>query len=83
MHKQATPFQEAVDTIIEKSRQANPIHDEDYIGEDGLCYCHNCNTPKQMRVAELDGRIVPIKCQCQKDKERLWKFSKLKEAKEM
>ena len=68
MHKQATPFQEAVDTIIEKSRQANPMHDTDYIGEDGLYYCQHCHTPKQLRVPELDGRIVPILCRCQKEK---------------
>lgn len=43
----------------------------DYIGEDGLLYCHKCNTPKQHRFAMPDFfgggfRIVPTMCTCAK-----------------
>lgn len=67
MSKQATPFSEAVEDMIEKSRQTNPLHDEDYIGADGLYYCHNCREPKQMAVPELDGKIVPRLCRCRRE----------------
>ena len=32
----------------------------DYVGEDGLCYCGRCHTPKQTRGSGvLEGRLLP------------------------
>lgn len=43
----------------------NAIKEEqgDYYGEDGLLYCHKCNTPKQVRI-EIFGQIRTPKCLC-------------------
>jgi len=46
---------------------------DDYIGDDGLLYCHNCHTKKQTRLKfpkEFGGgeRIVPCCCKCESDR---------------
>ncbi len=42
----------------------------DYVGEDGLCYCGQCRTPKQAHgTGALEGRLLPIPCAC-RTKER-------------
>lgn len=59
---------------IEKSASVNiKAAQGDYLGEDGLLYCHKCNTPKQCRV-EILGEIRTPMCLCkcqveQRDKE--------------
>ncbi len=48
----------------------------DYIGDDGLLYCGNCNTRKQKRLPAsefLGGREMTVRCMCQceiEEKER-------------
>lgn len=45
---------------------------QDYVGEDGLVYCHVCHKKKQTRLSfevfGLPDKIVPCACKCQKDK---------------
>lgn len=41
----------------------------DYLGEDGLLYCHKCNTPKQCRV-EILGRVRTPMCLCKCEVEK-------------
>lgn len=54
-----------------EARAEDAIKEEkgDYYGEDGLLYCHKCNTPKQVRV-ELFGKIRTPKCLCKCAAER-------------
>ena len=41
----------------------------DYLGEDGLLYCHKCNTPKQCRVTILGVERTPMcLCKCEIEK---------------
>ena len=58
-----------------------PMKNDEYLNsEDGLIYCKNCGTPRQLKIAIFDREnIVPINCRCQlaerdkqiqKDKER-------------
>ena len=56
-----------IETIINNSIAANPIYEIDYIAEDGLYYCGNCNTPKEEDM-ELFGEKcrVRIPCACKK-----------------
>lgn len=44
-------------------------NDDDYIGENGLLYCGNCNTRKQFEIEILgELRQVPVMCDCKKAK---------------
>lgn len=62
----------AMDGIAKLSEQAIPLEEGDYIGEDGLYYCHNCNTPKQVKVenpfvaGQFDIRSCLCKCRVAK-----------------
>lgn len=60
---------EALGEIMDKSKSAAKITNEDYIGENGLLYCHKCNTPKQCRITVLDKEMTPY-CLCKCEKER-------------
>jgi DNA replication protein DnaC len=41
----------------------------DYVGDDGLLYCHKCNTPKQCRVTILGVERTPMcLCKCEIEK---------------
>lgn len=60
---------EAIGEIMNKSKTATKITDEDYIGDDGLLYCHKCNTPKQCRINMLGKEMTPY-CLCKCEKER-------------
>lgn len=61
-----------IETIEELEAKANAnsrINDTDYIGEDGLYYCGNCNTAKQVRVNFLGIEKTPFcLCECEKAK---------------
>ncbi len=44
---------------------------QDYIGQDGLLYCHKCRSPKQCRVPWLNSedRVVYTMCKCEQAEE--------------
>ena len=52
-----------------KAKQSIKVNDGDYIGDDGLWYCGQCKTPKQVEV-EIFGRIRKPMCICKCEKER-------------
>lgn len=57
-----------IDGLDQLAKQAIPIEEGDYIGDNGLYYCHICNTPKQCRVmnpfeiGKYDIRSCMCKC---------------------
>lgn len=63
-----------IQTAAEQAEQANPQIDGDYI-QDGLLYCGNCNTPKQVEIT-LFGRSKIVFCLCEcataKRDNRIW-----------
>ena len=52
-----------VDALEARASQAIKAEEGDYIGEDGLLYCHKCNTRKQTEVM-LFGSIRRPMCMC-------------------
>lgn len=46
-----------------RSEAANPRQEGDYIAQDGLLYCGECNTPKQCRPIEGDSKFI-VHCMC-------------------
>jgi DNA replication protein DnaC len=62
---------------IERNAKSNiPINDCDYVGEDGLLYCGNCNTAKQARVKFLGVERTPL-CLCKCEDEKLKREAEL------
>lgn len=56
--------------MINRSMENIKVNEKDY-EVDGLLYCGDCNTPKQMRIHVLNSdRIVGISCKCQQKKEQ-------------
>lgn len=54
---------------IAQNVQGQEKQEHDYIGEDGLLYCGDCHTRKQMVISVVgEDRVVPVMCQCVKDK---------------
>lgn len=54
-----------IDGIEKAAAQSIKAEQGDYYGEDGLLYCHKCNTPKQCRVFILGKeRTPPCLCKC-------------------
>ena len=57
--------------IAKAAEMSNRVEEGDYIGEDGLLYCHRCNTPKQCRVKNpfiedrTDTRFCLCKCKAE------------------
>ena len=51
------------DGLEKAASQSIKAEQGDYLGEDGLLYCHKCNTPKQCRV-EILGRVRTPMCLC-------------------
>lgn len=42
---------------------------DEYLNEDGIVYCKNCGTPRQLRISIFDReQLVPISCRCQLDR---------------
>ena len=57
-----------INDIAAKTAEANPRQNGDYIGEDGLLYCGNCNTKKQCRLNVLgQERVLHVMCQCRSE----------------
>lgn len=52
-----------------RAKAAIPINDNDYYGDDGLIYCGDCKTPKQVTVT-LSGEPVTFMCLCRCLKEK-------------
>lgn len=62
-------FEEAFDEISEKVKVEVAVNENDYIGDDGLLICGNCNTPKQVRVSFLGIEKTPYcMCKCEIEK---------------
>ena len=59
--------------LEKRAAEAIKAEQGDYIGDDGLLYCHKCHTKKQCRVFILDKeRTPPCLCKCaveQREKE--------------
>ena len=63
-------MKQAFERLFEQGEQNNGrIKENDYIGVDGLWYCGNCYTPKQVQV-ELFGTIRKPFCICKCEKEQ-------------
>ncbi len=58
-----------IDGVEQSASQSIRAEQGDYLGEDGLLYCHKCNTPKQCRV-ELFGTIRTPMCLCKCEVEK-------------
>ena len=58
----------AADIIAMVAAKAPKPEATDYVGDDGLIYCHKCHTRKQYRLS-LGGHesVVPVMCQCRKE----------------
>ena len=52
--------------IAKAAELSNRVEEGDYLGEDGLLYCHHCGTPKQCKVENpfIEGRIDTRFCLC-------------------
>lgn len=59
-------FENIIDNIAKAAELSNRAEEGDYIGDNGLLYCHHCNTPKQCRVENpfIAGRIDIRSCLC-------------------
>lgn len=58
-----------IDGIEQSASESIRAEQGDYVGEDGLLYCHKCNTPKQCRVTVLDTVRTPMcLCRCEVEK---------------
>ena len=56
-------FDRVLGDIEEAARKNIDFNENDYVGDDGLMYCGNCNTPKQVRVVFLEQEKTP-RCLC-------------------
>ena len=63
-NQELTPMSEVINKIIDRTTNIQSKSD-DYLGDDGLMYCSNCHTRKQIHK-EISGelRILPIMCDC-------------------
>ncbi len=63
-------IEQGILNIARVAEIANPCNNEDYIGENGLLYCYECDTPKQT-ITSLFGinRVVSCMCKCAMDKD--------------
>lgn len=56
---------ETINNIAQRAAEVARFEQGDYFAEDGLLYCHKCNTPKQCRVNIFDKeRVVSCLCKC-------------------
>ena len=57
-------FDAAINEIVANGEAFNPVTDNDYM-IDGVMYCGNCHTPKQIKRFFLGKeRVLPIGCKC-------------------
>ena len=62
-------LEQAFNEMMERSKEAMPFTDGDYIGENGLLYCGLCNTPKQTTIQAFGKTVHPYcLCKCGKEK---------------
>lgn len=62
-------IEQAFRELMKKSEEAHPVKDGDYVGEDGLWYCGNCNTRKQSKVTVMGNTYNPFcLCECEEQK---------------
>lgn len=55
-------------SIVESLGVKSTITEKDYVGEDGLIYCHKCHTRKQSRQFFLGKEwAMPIMCECERE----------------
>lgn len=65
-------IQDTLSSIASRAAAAIPKEEGDYIHEDGLLYCHKCDTPKQTRITlPWDDRERVVACLCKCGKEQL------------
>lgn len=58
-----------IDEIEAEAKKNLKTEPSDYIGQDGLLYCGNCNTPKQCRVVIFGKERTPYcLCKCGEEK---------------
>lgn len=62
-------IQKAVENVIESCEKNIPKNENDYIGDNGLLYCGNCHTPKQVEITLFDEIRRPM-CLCKCAEER-------------
>jgi DNA replication protein DnaC len=56
---------QALNGIMQRAADVARFEQGDYLGDDGLLYCHKCNTPKQSRINVFDmERVVSCLCKC-------------------
>ena len=61
-------FDSAIALIVERAKETANIDAGDYLGEDNLYYCGNCNTRKQTAINLFgETRVVPCVCKCRAD----------------
>ena len=63
-------IEQAFSEMVKNSGKSIPKNENDYIGENGLLYCGNCNTPKQTKVTVL-GKVYQPYCLCKCEEEKL------------
>ena len=63
-------IEQAFSEMVKISGKSIPKNENDYIGENGLLYCGNCNTPKQTKVTVL-GKVYQPYCLCKCEEEKL------------
>lgn len=60
-----------IEELETKTKANSRINENDFIGEDGLYYCGNCKSAKQVRVNFLGIEKTPFcMCKCEKEKYR-------------
>ena len=57
---------EVFSIVAARAEEAIPVHDCDYLGEDGLLICGKCHTPKQCRPFPDSDFAVYCLCDCMK-----------------
>lgn len=62
-------FLKAMEEIEHNAKESANVNENDYIGENGLLYCGECHTAKQVRVEFLGVKKTPFcLCACEKKK---------------
>lgn len=66
---QTGTFDDILEELVEKSREANPPAPDDYVNEKGLLVCGKCGNGKEAFVPFPGGRLkkVPVACRCKQE----------------